>query len=113
MSIFDVFSYYVKIARPYEYVVNSSQIKGRVPLKTTKMHDKKLGKTQRENDAEKARILGRFGVDFGSHMAPFWDPKCVEKSNENLEAFLEGKKGVKMLRGESVNRRGCYWGAQT
>ena len=61
-------------------------------------------------------ILGGFGVDFGSHLAPFWDPKYVDKSNEHLEAFVEEKKQVKMLRGESVNRPGCYLqggGAQT
>ena len=45
-------------------------------------------------------------MDFGSHLAAFWDPKCVEKSNENLEAFLEGKKGVKMLRPQSVKTSG-------
>ena len=59
------------------------------------MHDKKSEKTGRENYEEKMSILGGFGVDFGSHLAPFWDPKCIEKSNESLEAFLEGKKGGK------------------
>ena len=70
------------------------------------MHDKKSGKTRRENDEEKVSILGGFGMDFGSHLAPFWDPKCVEKSNENLEGFLEEKKGVKRLRAESVKTGG-------
>ena len=70
------------------------------------MHDKKLGKTRRENDEEKMLILGGFGVDFGNQLAPFWDPKCVEKSNENLETFLDEKKGVKMLRPQSVKTGG-------
>ena len=41
---------------------------------------------------EKTCIFYEFWHHFGRLLAPFWQPKCNQKSNEILEAILEVKK---------------------
>ena len=42
---------------------------------------------------EKTCIFYEFWHHFGRLLAPFWEPKCNQKSSEILEAILEVKKG--------------------
>ena len=68
------------------------QIKGRAPGKATKKPSKIKEKTVRKHTSEKTSIFYEFWLHFGRLLAPFWEPKCNQKSSEILDAFLEVKK---------------------
>ena len=42
---------------------------------------------------EKTCIFYEFWHHFGRLLAPFWESKCLQKSSEILDAFLEAKLG--------------------
>ena len=46
---------------------------------------------------EKTCIFYEFWHHFGRLLAPFWEPKCNQKSSEILEAILEVKKGDRLI----------------
>ena len=61
---------------------------------------------------EKTCVFYEFWHHFGRLLAPFWQSKCLQKSNEILDAFLDAKLGQQTgdLGSARRNARGPWGG---
>ena len=89
---FGTFPNLAKKAGPHETLVNSMQIEGRAPRKTSKKPPENDRKNDMKTKTGKGGILEAFCLHFGRLGAPFWNQKALQKSSEILDAFLEAKR---------------------
>ena len=74
---------FAKNARPHESTVNSDQIEGRAPRKTTK----KPSKTEEKTGGKRKRKMNAFLVDFGFILGGFWEHFGSQNAFKNRVKF--------------------------
>ena len=88
MVILATFLHFAKKARPYESAVNRSQIEGEALRKITKKLPKIQRKSGRKTMTKHKSLLTQFYFHFGTHLGPFSESKCMQRSATNSTVFF-------------------------
>ena len=86
--ILATFLHFAKKARPYESAVNRSRIEGASPRKITKKLPKIQRKSGRNTTTKQKSLLIQFYLYLATHLEPFSESKCMQRSATNSTVFF-------------------------